>query len=444
MKLSRGLVIAEVFLVCALQVPHAQARGPSTSEERAKVVELTRLLERDPLSENAPATREWLRKWTIEVPDISVKVCTDLLGHALGDNYPYSREVNLQAIFSGAAFAMEHQDKAGNDIAVYTAGVEGALRVYEVLLQSRPDAKLAFLDDLVAKRDHGELADHVANLAKEKCKRSNMLLIAAPIGAGVGLVLALFVARLFRKRRSHSVEALGDVTAGNGGKRFATILQRIVFICAAYYVIVGIALHVLEPEYDPRYRFMSEYAWGTYGWLMTTTFFVLGLAAFAVAAGLREVHQSSPSARLGFGLLVVGALFVCLAGVFRESTLHAAAGAIALPGITMAALLLSWSFRQAAGWQVIYRATLFISLGMLAGLLSILANIGMPGLQQRAFLFLFLLWLSVVVHRVGSRTSWRSLTGPLEPRAARRAERIRTGCKRRSRLSGGVRRATLN
>lgn len=400
MKLIRGVVVAGVFLICALQVHEAQARGPSTPEERAKAVQLTRWLERDPLNENAGATRQWLREWIAEVPDIRFKACDELLGHGLGDNYPYSREINLQTLFSGAAFALENQDKARDDVAVYTAGVEGALRVYEVLAESKPDAKSAFLDDLVAKRDQGELADHVANLAKEKCKTSNMLLIAAPIGAAVGLVLALLVSRLFGKRRPHRVEALGDVTAGTGGKRIATTSQKIVFVCAAYYVIVGIALHFLMPEYDPRYRFMSEYAWGAYGWLMTTTFFVLGLAALAVALGLREVHQSSRSARIGFGLLVVGALFVCLAGVFREFTPHAAAGAVGLPGITMAALLLSWSFKRAAEWQPIYLATLFISIGMLAGLLSILADIGMPGLQQRAFLFLFLLWLSVVVHRL--------------------------------------------
>ncbi len=400
MTLSRALVGAGVCLVCALQVLHAQARGPSTREERAKVVALTRLLERDPLGENAPATRQWLREWTIEVPDIAVSVCADLLGHGLGDNYPYSRDVNLQVVFSAAAFAIEHQDKRRDDIAQYIAGVEGALRVYEVLLKSKPDAKSAFLDEFLAKRDHGELVDHVAKLAKEKCKRSNTLLIAAPAGAGVGLVLGLLVARWFGRRRARRVTGLEGVTTEDGSARIATISRRIVFACAAYYVIVGIALHVLEPEFDPRFRFMSEYVWGAYGWLMTTTFFVLGLAAFAVAAGLRDVHQSSPSARIGFGLLVVGALFVCLAGVFKEFIPHAAAGAVGLPSIVMATLLLSWSFRQAAGWQTIYRGTLLMALGMLTAFLSIVADVGMPGLQQRAFLFLFLLWLCVVVHRL--------------------------------------------
>lgn len=99
MKLTRRLVAAALFLVCVFHTQHVQARGPSTREERAKVVAL----------------------------------------------------VNQQVLFSGAAFTLERQDKARDDIAVYTAGVEGALRVYEVLTRSKPDAKLAFLDDLVTK-----------------------------------------------------------------------------------------------------------------------------------------------------------------------------------------------------------------------------------------------------------------------------------------------------
>ncbi len=188
----------------------------------------------------------------------------------------------------------------------------------------------------------------------------------------------------------------------------AKTYQVIVFACVAYYLIVGIALHVLEPEYDPRYRFMSEYVWGAYGWLMTTTFFVLGLATFAVAAGLRNVHQSSRSARLGFGLLAIGALFVCLAGVFKDFMPHFAASVVAIPSIVMAALLLSWSFRRVTGWQTIYPVTLLIALGMLAAFLSSLAHFGMEGLLQRAFLFLFLVWLSIVANRLDRVTASKS------------------------------------
>src|SRR5215203_7123929 len=110
MKLSHRLVVAGVFLALELQGHYAQARGPSKPEERAKVVELTRLLERDPLHENADATRQWLRQWTIEVPEIRFHVCNELLSHGLGEKYPYSREMILQTILSGAVFTLEHQD----------------------------------------------------------------------------------------------------------------------------------------------------------------------------------------------------------------------------------------------------------------------------------------------------------------------------------------------
>ena len=48
--------------------------------------------------------------------------------------------------------------------------------------------------------------------------------------------------------------------------------------------------------------------------------------------------------------------------------------------------------------QVIHPATFLIALGMFAAVVSMILDVGMPGLQQRAFLSLLLLWLSIVVH----------------------------------------------
>ena len=399
MKLSRRVVVSGLFLLCAAQIQCTFGPGLSTPEQRAKVVALTRSLEREPLSENAPATRQWLRKWIIEVPDIKVYACDDLLGHGLGGNYPYSTEVKLQPMFSAAAFAIEHPDKARDKHVQHYAGVEGALRVYEVLSKSKPGAKSAFLDDLLTKRENGELADHVAKLAKEKCKRSNFILVANLAGTGVALVLGLLVAWWCGGRRDRLSTGVRAVPGENHSVRIATVVQRVVFVCAAYYAIVVTALHFLEPEFDPRFRFISEYALSAHGWLVTTTFFVLGLAPFVVAMGLRHAHQSSWNARFGIGLLAVGALFIWLSGIFKDSLPHLLAGVVAFPSVVMAVLLLSWSFRQTEGWRTISRATLFIALGMLLAFLSMVIEVGMLGLQQRVFIFLFLLWLSIVIHR---------------------------------------------
>jgi hypothetical membrane protein len=144
---------------------------------------------------------------------------------------------------------------------------------------------------------------------------------------------------------------------------------------------------------------MSEYALGDYGWLMTTTFFALGLTPLVTAIGLQNVYQLSRSIRIGLGLLVVAGMFIWLAGIFRDSIPHLLAGVVAFPSMVMAVLLLSWIFRRAAGWQTIHRVGLFIGFAMLAMLFLMVADVGMPGLQQRVFIVLFLLWLSIVVRK---------------------------------------------
>jgi hypothetical membrane protein len=292
-------------------------------------------------------------------------------------------------MFSAAAFKLEDPDHLRDDTGAYVAGVEGALRVYETLVKSSPDAKLPFLDDLVAKRDGGVLADHVTTLAKGRCKRSNTELLLYLAGTGMGLVLALLVARWFGGR---------PVPAG-GSRKTVTIARTVALVSVAYFVIVIVVLHLLEPEFDPRFRFMSEYALGDFGWLMTSAFAALGLVPFAVAVGLRHTHQSSRRARIGFGLLVVAAIFIWLAGVFKDSIQHLLAGVVAFPSMLMAVSLLSWTFRRAAEWHNTYGVGLLIAIGMLAAFLSMAADVGMPGLQQRVFISLFLVWLSIVALR---------------------------------------------
>ena len=148
----------------------AAERGPSTPEERAKAITLIQSLETDPMAADARANRQWLMEWITEVPDISVKVCVSLVEPALSKKYPYSGEVGLQPMFSATAFVIQHPSEATNDNAMYLAGLEGALRVYEVLVNSKPDAKLSPLDDLLSIRNRGELAAYVDKVAKKKCK----------------------------------------------------------------------------------------------------------------------------------------------------------------------------------------------------------------------------------------------------------------------------------
>src|SRR4051794_20583957 len=96
-------LIAGSTLLLALAVAQAQPqpRKVSTSEDRAKAVEVARSLETDPLGKNAKEQRNWIVHWLIDVPDINVKVCANLIGPLLESNKNYAPEIFTQMMPSG-------------------------------------------------------------------------------------------------------------------------------------------------------------------------------------------------------------------------------------------------------------------------------------------------------------------------------------------------------
>src|SRR5664279_2668160 len=145
----RPLFAGSALLLLALAVAQAQppSRKPSTPEDRGKAVEIARSLEADPLGKQAKEQRNWIVHWLIDVPDVNVKVCSNLLGPLMESNKNYSPEIFTQLVPSSAAFVITNPDRAKDDVAVYTAALEGALRTYESIVKVKPKAKWPFLDD---------------------------------------------------------------------------------------------------------------------------------------------------------------------------------------------------------------------------------------------------------------------------------------------------------
>lgn len=135
----RPLFAGSIIVLLALAVAQAQpqARKTSTPEDRAKAVEIARSLETDPLGKQAKEQRNWIVHWLVDVPDVNVKVCSNLLGPLMESNKNYSPEIFTQLVPSSAAFVITNPDKAKDDVAVYTAALEGALRSYESILKAK-------------------------------------------------------------------------------------------------------------------------------------------------------------------------------------------------------------------------------------------------------------------------------------------------------------------
>ena len=160
-----------VFLLgcCAGSANAQKNRGPSTPEERKHAVEMATFLEKNPLAKEAKKYRETLLYFLIEVPDIEITICANLLGDLKNLKGDYQSELVTQLTFSQAKFIIENPDKAKDAATVYLAGVEGVLRTWQAIKVAKPNAKFALMDELLQKQQSGTLEEHVLE-AMKGCK----------------------------------------------------------------------------------------------------------------------------------------------------------------------------------------------------------------------------------------------------------------------------------
>jgi hypothetical protein len=178
-------------------------------------------------------------------------------------------------------------------------------------------------------------------------------------------------------------------------------------------------MHFLQPQLDPLNIPMSVYVLGAYGFLMTTTFFVLCAGVLAVGLGLIQTLPRTRLTKVAAALTLIASAGFLIAGVFRtdwpppmrstSSQLHGLGGMLAFPAVTTAALLFSLKFRSDKYWRRVSVAALSLSTGIIAAFASfyvlIAASISQRiedrppdflGLAQRVFLALLFAWMLVV------------------------------------------------
>ena len=167
LRFNSPLLLAVILSVASNTLAQ---RGPATPEEKQMAVKAARLLESDPFNKDAKKTRQWFTAWLIVVPDIQIELCGGYLGPVFQSKKNYDGEIFDQTMFSSAAFIVEHPEQANDRVAVNLAGLEGALKTYEAILQTKPKARWPFLDDLIVKRDKGELKAYVQEVMQTKCQ----------------------------------------------------------------------------------------------------------------------------------------------------------------------------------------------------------------------------------------------------------------------------------
>lgn len=164
-----GCAILSLAALGVTQSDDQPTRGPSTPEERKRFLAIAHKMEQDPLDPSLRKERDWATHWMIDIPDINVNPCANLLGNFMESPYRYKAEINGQAAFSMAAFMIEHPDKAGDVLATNTAALEGALKAYRSILRVEPTAQSPFLEGLSQEESEGKLTNYVRELIKKGC-----------------------------------------------------------------------------------------------------------------------------------------------------------------------------------------------------------------------------------------------------------------------------------
>ena len=102
-------------------------------------------------------------------------------------------------------------------------------------------------------------------------------------------------------------------------------------------------LHLLSPEFNPSSRMVSEYALGSYGWVLLWMFLTWALSCIALFFAIKSQARTI-GGKIGLGFLLLAAVGMIMGGLFDVNhDLHGLAAMIGMPSLPVAAILISLS-----------------------------------------------------------------------------------------------------
>lgn len=146
---------------------------------------------------------------------------------------------------------------------------------------------------------------------------------------------------------------------------------RLAISAASAFVVLVALLHIIEPEFSPSWRFLSEYSNGHFGWVMKLAFLAQSLGCVALFLAIRSEVRTL-GGKIGLGVLLAVAAALILAGLFNQDPitskdvtthgmLHGLAGLIGVPGFAVAALLVSASLARNTAWAAVRREQFWVA-----------------------------------------------------------------------------------
>ena len=173
--------------------------------------------------------------------------------------------------------------------------------------------------------------------------------------------------------------------------------------------MMGAALHLLRPDYNPLRNFLSEYLVGPFGFLGTAAAYLMAATFLMLLIGLRlSVH---PSGFLTASCVLIGVMIicVCVCAVFpidlfppdgsrppftRAGIIHLVSSALLFLSLIALILTLPSAYKRDGEWRLFSQTTLFFGFMFLVSFLGlILVPHHLRGLAERVMSLPVGIWL---------------------------------------------------
>lgn len=190
------------------------------------------------------------------------------------------------------------------------------------------------------------------------------------------------------------------------------------FVTATVFILILAILHLIKPDIDPSWNFISEYQVGRFGWLMSVAFLCLGMSCIFLSFDLWK--ELNIAGKIGIILLLLSAAGMFVAAVFKTDPLNTSPDLVSQSGklhqlgamldqVPFAALLITIAIFRKRHWFV-NRWLLIVSLvlvwfGLIYFITSVRINFPadgkfgpnvLVGWQNRVMIVTQALWLIVV------------------------------------------------
>ena len=180
-----------------------------------------------------------------------------------------------------------------------------------------------------------------------------------------------------------------------------------------YSILVLLALHVLRPEYSPASHYISEYAVGRFGWLMTTWFLAIGIGCLMLALGLKSVGLASRLGQAGILVLAILSFASLIAAGFPMDPpggpptlvgrIHALNFLVSISSVLFTQILLTLGFGIDPRWRSYQRLSIVLTALLLlayAAQFYTASNGVYEGVANRFYGVVWLAWLLATSLRV--------------------------------------------